>query len=179
MALFNNLGTADDLRKGITSFGAAADALFGQKANKLSAAGYREAAASSRKNEEYSKMSTDIKLMQADRAITKTIGGQQADVASSGFAQSGSALDILADSMREGELTRTLVETQGDIELNNIQMQTRSFELQADAAETAAKRSGLSAIINGISGVLSLGGFGGIGSAIGGIFGGASKKPGE
>lgn len=169
------LGTAGDIRNAATSFGAAADALFAKQGHKLSAQGYREAAASSRKNESYIQQSTEIKMMQADRAITKTLGGQQADIAASGFALSGSALDIIADSMRESALTKELIDTQGDIDLNNAQAQTRAYDLQAMAAETAGKRSGLSTIINGVAGLASVAGFL---PNVGGMFGGRNSDQG-
>lgn len=171
MATGFGLGNAGDLRNAATSFGAAADALFAKSGHKLSAQGYRDAAASSRKNEEYSVMSTDIKMMQADRAITKTLGGQEADIASSGFTFGGSALDIIADSMSQGALTKDLIDLQGDIDLNTIQAQTRAYDLQAMAADKAGERSGLSAIINGVAGLASLSGFI---PNFGGMFGGGS-----
>lgn len=153
------LGTSQDLRQGIGSFGAAADKLFASKGYEISAAGYRQAASISRKNEEYSIMSTDIRRQMAEREATKTIGGQQADVAAAGFAASGSALDILRASQQEAALTQTIIDTQGEIDLNTYKMQTLSYNIQADAAEAAGERSKLGALIDGISGLVSFAGF--------------------
>lgn len=156
--IFGN-GTGRDVRDMFGSFGAAADSLFAKKGHEISAGGYRQAAAMSRQNEEYSIMSTEIKKSMSERNIFKVMGGQQADIASSGFAASGSALDIMRASAQEGELTQRLIDIQGDIELNNFKMQTFSYIQQAESAEAASDRSGLSAIINGVAGLASLAAF--------------------
>jgi hypothetical protein len=91
-----------------------------------------------RKNVEFTEQSTAIKQMQQDRANTMAIGGQQADVASAGFAASGSALDLLRDSASQGALTKAVLGQQGLITEAGYQEQADSFAVMSSAARTAA-----------------------------------------
>src|SRR5436305_2093773 len=83
-------GAVSDLFKG---FG---DAVEGKN--------YDLAATLADKNARYTEMSTQVKQMQAQRALTMGLGETKADVAGAGFAESGSALDLLRDSASQGAL---------------------------------------------------------------------------
>ena len=69
-----------------------------------------------------------------DRAIEKTIGGQQAEVAASGFGAAGSALDLLRDSAAQGALHKAVLAQQGLITEAGYEEQAKSYNLQAEAA---------------------------------------------
>jgi hypothetical protein len=107
---------------------------------------YRSAAGFARQNEEFTKASTDIKLAQQERSNYLTLGGQQADVAGAGFAESGSALDLLRDSASQGALTKQVMGYQGLITEAGYEQQAASFDAQANAASVAAKAAGVAQI---------------------------------
>lgn len=130
---------------------------------RLEAQQYGLAAQYARQNVEFTKQSTAIKLAQEGRSIIKTMGGQQAEVASSGFASSGSALDILRDSAAQGALTKNVMSQQGLITEAGFEEQAKSYDLMqqasnlsADASDKAAENSGWSALIKGGAAVGSL-----------------------
>jgi hypothetical protein len=50
----------------------------------------------------------DIKALQERRALTSALGRQRTDVASAGFADSGSSIDLMRASVAQGALTRQL-----------------------------------------------------------------------
>jgi hypothetical protein len=54
----------------------------------------------------------DIKLLQEQRALKRTLGSQRADIASAGFRNSGSAIDLMQSSVQQGALGRQLISTQ-------------------------------------------------------------------
>lgn len=90
------------------------------------------------KNEEFTKTSTAIQEAQAARNTTIQIGGQQAAEAGAGFAASGSGLDILADSARQGALTQQVLSTQGLITEAGYEEQAKSYNLMASTARQTA-----------------------------------------
>jgi len=90
------------------------------------------------KNARFTEESTAIKEAQLQRSITQTIGGQQADVAGAGFAQSGSALDIMRDSASQGALTSAVMGQQGLITEAGYKEQADSYALMSGAARMAA-----------------------------------------
>lgn len=127
-------------------------------------------------NKQFTETSTAIKAQQLDRQNTQVLGGQQADVASGGFAASGSALDLMRDSASQGALTKAVAGQQGLITEAGYQEQAESYQnlskaaafavqqdnLAADAADKAASGSTITGIIKGVAGVASL--FTGVGA---------------
>jgi hypothetical protein len=99
---------------------------------------YDLAAAFARQNVAYTQRSTAIQSMQLDREITATIGGQRADIASSGLKESGSALYLLADSARQGALAHEVLTEQGAITEAGYQEQAQSYDVMSAAARMAA-----------------------------------------
>lgn len=152
------------------SAGAAVQDLFNADAQRSKAQGqrleaqeYDLASGLTRQNEEFTKTSTAIKEEQENRSIIKTLGSQQAEVASSGFAESGSALDILRESQQQGALTKNVLSQQGLITEAGYEEQARSYNLMsqasnlsADASEKAANNSGIMALVHGAAAVGSL-----------------------
>lgn len=91
-----------------------------------------------RKNAAYTEESTAIQLKQQERNNTLQIGGQQAEIGGAGFAASGSALDILADSASQGALAKSVLQKQGLITEAGYQEQAASYDLMASTARTTA-----------------------------------------
>lgn len=117
--------------------GAAASDLFSGIGNFQAAASYRGSAKSFRKNASLEKQSGAIKDAQVQRELFKVIGGQRADVASSGFSSSGTALDLLRDSQRQGGLVAAQTKLQTAINVETYEGQAKSAESQANAEDTA------------------------------------------
>jgi hypothetical protein len=152
------------------SAGGAVDDLFAAKAyrfkaegNRIEQQGYLQAAEFADKNVKYTDMSTGIKEVQAMREISKTMGGQEADIAAAGFSESGSALDIMRESAAQGALTQAVIGEQGEITKEGYRQQAQSFRLQAeaagvayDAARTAATGAEISAGIKGVTALATL-----------------------
>lgn len=90
------------------------------------------------KNEAYAKTSTAIQQMQQDRNTYLQIGGQKAAIGGAGFAQSGSAIDILADSARQGALAKATLGVQGLINEAGYQEQAESYTNMANTARSTA-----------------------------------------
>jgi hypothetical protein len=89
-------------------------------------------------NEAYTAQSTRVQQSQLDRQITQTIGGQQASVAGAGFAEGGSAGDILRDSASQGALAHGVLGQQGAITEAGFDEQAKSFQTMADAGRATA-----------------------------------------
>ena len=133
--------------------GGAVSDLFGYFGTQSKAAGdlteaqdYTEAATLADQNEQFTAMSTGIKLAQQNREITKSLGTTQADVAGAGFAASGSAMDILRDSAAQGALTKSVISEQGLITEAGYKEQAASYTNMASAATAAAGAEGTAGI---------------------------------
>ncbi len=128
-------------------------------------------------NEEYAKESTAIQGVQATRATNLSLGAGRAAIGASGLEESGSALDVLADSARQGELHRQIVAQQGliseagyqeqaDVYTNMVaasgvavegaKLASKEHLMAADAEETAAMGNFITAGIKGVAGVAAL-----------------------
>ncbi len=130
----------------IGSIGGAVQDIFGSQAHELKAQGlrleaenYEEAAGFAKQNAAFAKTSSEIKAAQLDRENYKALGGIAADVAGAGFAAGGSALDILRDSASQGALMKAVAGTQGLIQEEGYNVQSRSYENMSKAAEFAAQ----------------------------------------
>lgn len=102
------------------------------------AANYDLAAGLARQNIAYTEQSTAIKQAQQEREQYMAIGGTRADVAGAGFAESGSALDILRSSAAQGALTHAVIGQQGMITEAGYEEQAKSYETMAAAGRMAA-----------------------------------------
>ena len=179
---FNTLGgAASDLFSGL---GHAAKAKY----DFSEAQNYDLAAELATKNEEFTKTSTAIKQAQQARETSMLLGGQQADVASAGFQESGSSLDLLRDSAAQGALTHAVAGQQGLITEAGYQEQAQSYHTMSTAAteagnaeKDAASFSNVTAILKGVAGVASLftgvGEVAGVAAAVGGAAASAVGDP--
>lgn len=129
----------------ISSIGAAASDLFSIDTHRTKSAGlgieagnYDRSALFSEQNARFTEMSTAIKTAQQDREMYKALGGIQSDVAGAGFAQSGSALDILRDSASQGALLHAVTGQQGLITEQGYQVEAENYRAMGDAARLAA-----------------------------------------
>lgn len=153
-----------------SDIGGAVSDLFASSGDKAKAQGdfieakdYSLASDLATQNEKFAETSTAIKQAQLDRSIYQTIGGQQADVAGAGFAQSGSAIDLLRSSAQQGALTKAVAGQQGLIQEAGYKEQAESYANMSQAAtiagnaeNDAAKGSMIGGIIKGIAGVASI-----------------------
>jgi hypothetical protein len=179
----------------VTSIGGAASDLFTASADRSKAQGdviegqdYTLASQLATQNEEFAKTSTAIKEAQQTRELTMTLGGQRADVAGGGFAESGSALDLLRDSAGQGALTKAVAGEQGLITEAGYQEQATSYANMSDAANIAAtaenkaaQGADIGAAFKGVAAVASLfaaPATGGASLAIGGLFMGGGSPSG-
>lgn len=151
--------------------------------DRIEAQDYDLASSLATQNEKFTETSTAIKQAQNDRSIYQATSGVTADTAGSGFAASGSSLDVLRDSAAQGALTKAVAGQQGLITEAGYTEQATSYTNMADAAnmaanaeDNAAKGSTISGIIKGVAGVASLftgGATGAIGDLIPGAAGDA------
>jgi len=82
--------------------------------------------------------------------------GIRAKYAANGLAMTGSAMDVMADSMRTQALNVRRIEYKGKL-LELEQEDTRNLELMsADAARAAGKISAVSSILGGLGGAASI-----------------------
>lgn len=104
-----------------------------------SADAYGTAAELSDKNADITKRSTAIQEQQAQQAIFKTIGAEDAATSGAGFvAGSGSGGDLLRASTAQAGLTRQLVESQGEITEQGYRQQAAAYRGQEAAANMQA-----------------------------------------
>lgn len=104
--------TMDDLlgfQSSAASLKAASDAsLVSVAGAKAEADAYQKAADYATGNQQTEALAEQVREYQINKGVDKTVGAQKAAVASNGFTQSGSGLDIMASSYREGYLSTQL-----------------------------------------------------------------------
>jgi hypothetical protein len=176
-------------------FGAGVSDLFAASADQSKAQGdlmeagnYDLAAKYAEQEAAFTKESTAIQGMQAERQTYQSMSQTKADIAGGGFAASGSGLDILAQSASQGALQQAVIQRQGLITEQGYEEQAQSYlnmESAADMAASAEKKAATGADIGAAfqfaAGVASLftGGTGGGGASppggagSGGFYGGA------
>lgn len=108
------------------------------RGDEVEAGNYDLASKLASQNEEFTRQSTAVQQVMADRQIYQALGEERASVAGSGFQQSGSALDILRDSAQQGALQKQLLGQQGLITEAGYREQSESFNSMAGYARFAA-----------------------------------------
>lgn len=134
---------------GFADIGSAVSSIFGGVGQLQSAKGYQAAAKYAAQNADIAEQSAKIQGLMAERQITKTIGGQAADIAGAGLAASGSALDLMRDSAQQGSLTKQLISNQGAINVLGYKAESENYSAMASAAKTAGSGGILSGLISG------------------------------
>ena len=139
-------GTLNDVASSVSDlFAASGDELKAQglqlksQGDLLEAQNYTEAANLAGQNAQFTAESTEIKSAQQQRETTMQIGQTQADIAGAGFANSGSSLDILADSARQGALAKSVLGQQGLITQAGYLEQQQSYQNMSKAADLASQ----------------------------------------
>jgi hypothetical protein len=142
---------------GIGDIGGAVTDIFGAYGDMISAGAYEEAAALEKQAAALSAQdinlvaaSTATQVAQTQRQINLALGGQEGAVAGAGFAESGTALWLQADSMRQGALAKSLIKTQGAITQQGYQIQElseQSMAIQDTALAQQAKAGATGDII--------------------------------
>jgi hypothetical protein len=119
-------------------------------------------------NKQITEQSTAIQQAQINRQNTQVLGKTQAGVAGAGFAESGSALDILRSNAGQGAITKAVASENGLVQEAGYEEQAASYNLMASAAgtaasaeETAAKGADIGAVLGFASSAFSLIGLGG------------------
>jgi hypothetical protein len=140
-----------------TDLGAGISDLFAASADKSKAQGdlseaanYDLAAKYADDEAAYTRESTAIQSMQAERASYQSRSQTSADIAGGGFAASGSGLDILAQSASQGALQQAVIQRQGLITEAGYEEQAQSYlnmESAADMAASAEKKAATGAEI--------------------------------
>jgi hypothetical protein len=130
--------TFSDIGGGISDlFAADADRSKAQ-GDRLEAQNYGLAAGYADQEAAYTKESTAIQEMQAQRELYKSLGQTTADVAGAGFATSGSAIDLLRQSASQGVLQQAVLARQGLITEQGFEEQAQSYRTMESAANMAA-----------------------------------------
>ncbi len=99
---------------------------------------YRIAAGTAGSNADLEQQATAITALQQARQVRATIGAQMADVASAGFAEAGSNISLLRDSISQGAITDALTRLQGNINAGGYLAQQQASSAEADAARSAS-----------------------------------------
>ena len=110
-----------------------------EQENYLKAAGYAD------ENTIFTREATAIKQSQIDREQFKIHGTQLATIASSGLKVSGSAMDLMMDSTRQGALTKTIAAEQGVITEEGYRQQADSYRIMAKTAQVAIDAANVAA----------------------------------
>lgn len=147
---------SSDLATGITDIGGAISDLFGSQGSAAAATSYTEAASVAAQNEQITAEATSIKEAQQSRQIYQTIGTQKAQVGGAGFAESGTALDLLASSASQGALTKALTAEQGAITENSFSEQAGLYNGMASAATSTSNAQSVGGVLQAAGGVISL-----------------------
>lgn len=158
--------------KAVSGLGGAVTSLLANKGTQIAANGYKQAAASYRTAEQGALTDADIQAgatglsqFQAFRQATGVIGTQVADIGASGLRESGTGLDLMADSQRQTALTIQQLGAQGQIQINGYKQQANAYEAQAQsadaqaqAAEAASKAGGIGGFLGALGSVAQIGG---------------------
>lgn len=139
-----------------SGIGGAVQDLYNAQGDRAEATNYDDAEKFALQEADFTKSSTNIKEMQAQRQITQAIGGVEAGYAGSGLAMSGSAGDVLRESAQQGALTTAAIQYQGAETEQGFRDQATSYSIMADAARGAAKGAQFGAVIQGISAIANL-----------------------
>lgn len=151
-------GGGSNIGGGFNALGGAVSDLTASFGDEAEASNYRMAADLADKNEQYTELSTAIKNTQADREIYQTIGQQQAQVAGAGFAEGGSAGDLLRSSVSQGALQHAVISKQGQMQEEAYKEQAASYRTMADAADKASTFSEIGAGLKFASSIASFAG---------------------
>lgn len=142
--------------KGVSDFGSAAADLMGAQGSTQAAQGYQQAAQLAEQDATLEEQATKIKQIQQQRAVQQTLGSQRAEVGAAGFTESGSSLDLLANSASQGAITTAVTGIQGQILVNGYNQQAQAYIGQQQAAEAAAKAQKGGGFMSALGGIAQI-----------------------
>jgi len=172
-------GTISGISAGISDiFAASADKSKAQF-DRIEGQEYTLASQLATKNEQFTQMSTAIKEAQTSREVSKSLGATSAAVAGAGFAESGSALDILRESASQGALTKAVTAEQGLVTEAGYNEQAQSYNLMATAADQAAAAEDKAAKESSFLGYAGIASSVLLGSDVGNLIAGAGSSSGS
>lgn len=138
----------------ITDFGSAAADLLMAEGSREAAKAYGQASAIATSNSNLTLRSGQIQEEQESRAITQALGSENADVASAGFKNSGSALYLMKSSLQQGALAKQLISNQTEITAQGYQQQAAAYTGQEKSAEFQAQADDASAAASAAAGAV-------------------------
>ena len=133
--------------------------LFASAGASASAKAYGQAEDIAKQDVQLAKESTALQQQAASRQVYQTIGAQQAQVAGAGLASGGSAQELLRSSRQQGELTKQVLNVQGQVNVNAYTEQAMAYAAQRSAAKKASSGGlfgGITNIIGGVAGLFGL-----------------------
>ncbi len=134
---------------GVSASGTAAS---GRKAKKA----YLLNAAIQTKNAERAREAADFDILSLKRQATRTIGAQRAAFGASGVSgSSGSALDLLADSMAQATLDQQRRKYQGELEAQDYMNQAAMGISTGKATQLASQYSAAGQVLSGVASAAS------------------------
>lgn len=154
----------------IGGIGGAVSDMYTSEADSIEAAGDWTAAQSDtaaanieNQNINLEKLSTQFQDVQTQRKISQTEGAATA-IEGSGNVGGGSAGDIMRESVQQGALAKTIINTQGAMQENAFQAQEDAYTGEATALKAksnaedkmaqGAQVAGVFSILGGIAGML-------------------------
>lgn len=136
----------------ITGIGEGVGTILASRGSKKAAKQYDKAEQYALQAAGLERVSTDVKLMAAQREIYQTVGAQKAAFGGAGLEQN---FDLLADSQAQGALTMALTGAQGEINALGADAQAASYKAQAELQRAAAKGGFFSGLMKTIGTVVS------------------------
>ncbi len=144
--LINDLTT--NINSAVTNFGTAAGDTLTATGDLAASAGYTSeagtyssAAAIARQNETLAGAAGTIEQAQIGLQVGRTIGSQQAGIASAGFGSGGTALNLMRASQRQGVLEQQLTGVNSTMQQMGYEEQATAATAESQAASTSAATS--------------------------------------
>lgn len=149
-------GSFADVGAGIGEFGAAVGDLFAARGATAAAASYGKAATLEEQNAQIEAASGKLQEAAERRTVYQSLSGTRADVAGAGLKLSGSAENVLRSSAQQGTMATALISEQTAINVQGFEAQATAYTGQEEQEQALAKADKLGAIMNGISGAVSM-----------------------
>lgn len=99
---------------------------------------YGKASGIAEGNAGVAQIASDVKALQADREMQRSMGTARANAAGQGVGtESGSSVDIMRMSMQEGFLNQQLIQLEGAIDVSGYHQQAAAYQASSAAAKAA------------------------------------------
>jgi hypothetical protein len=148
--IFGQIGQAGE------AFGGAVGDLFAAEGARQEAGAYGTAANIAGQEEALTYASGRIQRIQEQRQLNLVLGGQRAEIGAAGFANTGTAGDLLRASTQQGGLTQAITQIQTSTTASGYEEQRQADLAREQAAQGAAKAGIFGAIGGALKGGLAL-----------------------